>query len=207
MVDDWVLFGYDDGVVKISMEKIPEQRVLDTRMSGGESGVCEPYFLNGVHSLRCEVSRRFTRAPRHGRRMHAKTDDERSIEQRRVDLIVEGSIFLLTGEVSCRGAVAVRAGGANLLTFPASGLRGHGRSLPLNPTRASAPLGEGTMRQRRWNWRFLLNLIEITAKLHHRWVPMTHHLELEIHRRDMHQALEDEGETFEERVLKNLNEV
>jgi hypothetical protein len=42
MVDDWVLFGDDDRVVKISMEKIPEPWVLDTRVYGDKSGVDEP---------------------------------------------------------------------------------------------------------------------------------------------------------------------
>jgi hypothetical protein len=42
MADDWVLFGYDDRVIKISMKKVPEPRVLDTRVSGDKSGVCEP---------------------------------------------------------------------------------------------------------------------------------------------------------------------
>jgi hypothetical protein len=139
--------------------------------------------------------------------MHAETGDEMSIGRWRVDLIVKGSIFLLAGEVPCRGAATARAGGANLLTSPARGLRGHGRSLPLNPTRASAPLGEGTTRQRRVNRRFLQNLIGITTELHHRWVPTTHNHDLEIHWGDMHQTSEDEGETFEERFLKNLNKV
>jgi hypothetical protein len=88
-----------------------------------------------------------------------------------------------------------------------SGLRGHGRSLPLNPTKASVLLGEGTTRRRRRNRRFLLNLIGITDELHHRWVHTTHHLELEICQRGMHQASEDEGEIFEEGFLKNLNKV
>jgi hypothetical protein len=181
MADDWVLFGYDDGVIKFIMQEIPEPRVLDTRMFRGESGVCEPYFLKGVHSIRCEVSRRFTRTLRQGRRMHAETGDKTSIGRWRVDLIVKGSIFLLAGEVPCRGAATVRAGGANLLTSPARGLRGHGRSLSLNRTIASAPLREGTTRQRRVNRRFLLNLIRITAELHHRWVPTMHHHDLETH--------------------------
>jgi hypothetical protein len=51
MADNWVLFGYDDGVVKIRMEKIPEPWVLDTRVSRGKSGVSEPYFLKEVCSL------------------------------------------------------------------------------------------------------------------------------------------------------------
>jgi hypothetical protein len=110
--------------------------------------------------------------------MHAETGDEWSIGRRRVDLIVEGSILLLAREVPRRGGATMRAGGANLLTSPVRGLREHGRSLPLNPTRASTPLGEGTTRRRRWNRRFLLNLIGITVELNHRWVPVTHHLEL-----------------------------
>jgi hypothetical protein len=33
-----VLVGYDNGIIKISMKKVPEPSVLDTRMSGGKGG-------------------------------------------------------------------------------------------------------------------------------------------------------------------------
>jgi hypothetical protein len=112
--------------------------------------------------------------------MHAETGDEWSIGRQRVDLVAEGSILLLAREVPYRGGATARAGGANLLTSPTRGLRGHGRSLSLNPTRASAPLGEGTTRQRRWNRTLLLNLIGSIAELYHKWVPTMHHLELEF---------------------------
>jgi hypothetical protein len=101
-----------------------------------------------------------------------------SIDWRRVDLVIEGSILLLPRDVPCKGGATARARGANLLMSPVRGLRGHRGSLPLNPTRASAPLGEGTTRRGRWNGRFLLNLIGITAELSHRGVLATHHLEL-----------------------------
>jgi hypothetical protein len=55
-----VFFRDDDRIVKITLEKIPEPWVLDTRVSGEKSGVGEPYFLKGVHSLRGEISRGFT---------------------------------------------------------------------------------------------------------------------------------------------------
>jgi hypothetical protein len=42
MVDDWVLLGYDNEIIKISMKKVLEPRVMDTRMSGGKGGVREP---------------------------------------------------------------------------------------------------------------------------------------------------------------------
>jgi hypothetical protein len=42
MADNWVLLGYDNGIVKISMKKVLEPRVLDTRMSGGKGEVREP---------------------------------------------------------------------------------------------------------------------------------------------------------------------
>jgi hypothetical protein len=76
MSNDWVLLGHDDIIIKISMEKVPEPRVLDTRMSGCEGGIHEPKALKGVHSLRREVDRRFTRSLGHGRRMHMETGDE-----------------------------------------------------------------------------------------------------------------------------------
>jgi hypothetical protein len=56
-------------------------------------------------------------------------------------------------------------------------LRGNGGLRPLNPPRALAPLGEGTMRQRGRNWRFLLNLLLIAVEVHHRGIPTTNHLE------------------------------
>jgi hypothetical protein len=34
--------GHDDIIIKISMEKVLEPRVLDTRMSGCEGGIREP---------------------------------------------------------------------------------------------------------------------------------------------------------------------
>jgi hypothetical protein len=42
MADDWVLLGYDNRIIKISMKKVPEPRVLDTRVYGGKGGVREP---------------------------------------------------------------------------------------------------------------------------------------------------------------------
>jgi hypothetical protein len=42
MSNDWVLLGHDERIIKISMEKVPESRVLDTRMSRYEGGIGEP---------------------------------------------------------------------------------------------------------------------------------------------------------------------
>jgi hypothetical protein len=59
------------------------------------------------------------------------------------------------------------------------GLRGHGGPLPFNPPRASTRLREGmTMQRRRGrNMIFLLNLLFITAEIHHRGIPAMNHLE------------------------------
>jgi hypothetical protein len=95
MADDWELLGYDNRIIKISMKKVLEPRVLDTRMSGGKGGVREPFALKGVHYLQSEVDRRFTRSPGHGHRLHAEAGDEWSIRWWRINLIVEGSILLL----------------------------------------------------------------------------------------------------------------
>jgi hypothetical protein len=44
-------------------------------------------------------------------------------------------------------------------------------------TRPEAPLAEGTTRWRRWNRRFLLNLVRVSAELHHGGVPTSNYLE------------------------------
>jgi hypothetical protein len=109
--------------------------------------------------------------------MHVETGVKRSVGQRGLDIVVKGFLFLLAEEVPCRGAATTSARGGNLLPSPTRGLRGHGGSLPLNSSRASVPLRGGTTRRRRGNRRFLLNLIRVATKLHHRWVPTLNHLE------------------------------
>jgi hypothetical protein len=42
MSNDWVLLGHDDRIIKVSLKKVLEPRVLDTRMSGCEGGIREP---------------------------------------------------------------------------------------------------------------------------------------------------------------------
>jgi hypothetical protein len=51
MSDDWVFLGKNDRIVEVSLEKIPEPRVLDTRMTRSESRIGEPQALKGVYSL------------------------------------------------------------------------------------------------------------------------------------------------------------
>jgi hypothetical protein len=58
MSDDWVFLGKNDRIIEVSLEKIPEPRVLDTRMTRSESRVGKPQMLKGVYSLQSEVDGR-----------------------------------------------------------------------------------------------------------------------------------------------------
>jgi hypothetical protein len=175
MSDDWVFLGKNDRIVEVSLEKIPEPRVLDTRMTRSESRVGEPQALKGVYSLQREVDGRFMRTAGDVRRMHVQFGDVESIWRRKVDEVVESPILLLAGSIPRGRHATTRTRGANLLASPASRLRGHGRTLSIHPTRATSSLREGATRRRRGDGRFLLNLVQVAAKLNHGRVATMHH--------------------------------
>jgi hypothetical protein len=139
-------------------------------MTRSERRVSEPQTLKGVHSLQREVNGRFIWSAGNIHRMHVQAGDVECIKRQKIDEVVECSILLLVRSISRGGGVATRTSGANLLTPPASRLRGHRGSLSFHPTRAASSLREGTTRQRRGNRRFLLNLIRVAAELYHGWV-------------------------------------
>ena len=149
MSDDWVFLGKNDRIVEVSLEKIPEPRVLDTRMTRSESRVGEPQALKGVYSLHREVDGRFMRTAGDVRRMHVQSGDVESIRRRKVDEVVESPILLLAGSIPRGRRATTRTRGANLLASPASRLRGHRRALAIHPTRATSSLREGATRRRR----------------------------------------------------------
>jgi hypothetical protein len=99
MSDDWVFLGKNDRIVEVSLEKIPEPRVLDTRMTRSESRIDEPQALKGVYSLQREVDRRFMRTAGDVHRMHVQSGDVESIWRRKVDEVVESPILLLAGSI------------------------------------------------------------------------------------------------------------
>jgi hypothetical protein len=176
MPNDSVFLGQNVWIVEISLEKISEPRVLDTRMTRSERRVSEPQALKGVHSLQREVDGRFIWSAGNIRRMHVQAGDVECIKHRKINEVVECPILLLARSISREGSVATRTSGANLLAPPASWLRGHRGTLSFHPTRAASSLREGTTRRRRWNRRFLLNLIRVAAELNHGWVAATHHV-------------------------------
>jgi hypothetical protein len=176
MPNDSVFLGQNVWIVEISLEKISEPRVLDTRMTRSERRVSEPQALKGVHSLQRDVDGRFIWSAGNIRRMHVQAGDVECIKHRKINEVVECPILLLARSISREGSVATRTSGANLLAPPASWLRGHRGTLSFHPTRAASSLREGTTRRRRWNRRFLLNLIRVAAELNHGWVAATHHV-------------------------------
>jgi hypothetical protein len=56
--------------------------------------------------------------------MHVETGDEGSVGRRRFNLVVESSILLLAGSVSCGGGASAGTSGANLSTPPRAGCEG-----------------------------------------------------------------------------------
>jgi hypothetical protein len=74
-----VFLGKNDRIVEVSLKKILEPRVLDTRMTRSESRVGEPQALKGVYSLQREVDGRFMWTAGDVRRMHVLSGDVESI--------------------------------------------------------------------------------------------------------------------------------
>jgi hypothetical protein len=176
MPNDWVFLGQNDWIVEISLEKIPEPRVLDTRMTRSERRVSEPEAQKGVHSLQREVDGRFIWSAGNIHRMHVQAGDVECIRRRKINEVVECPILLLARSISRGGSAATRTSGANFLAPPASWLWGHRGTLFFHPTRVMSSLREGTTRRGRWSQRFLLNLIRVAAELNHGWVAVTHHV-------------------------------
>jgi hypothetical protein len=146
-------------------------------MTRSERRVSEHQALKGVHSLQREVDERFIWSVGNIRRMHVQAGDVECIRRRKINEVVECPILLLLARSISRGGSAVtRSSGANFLAPPASRLRGLRGTLSFHPTRAASSLREGTMRRRRGNRRFLLNLIRVAAELNHGWVAATHHV-------------------------------
>jgi hypothetical protein len=99
MSDNWVFLGKNDRVVEVSLEEIPEPRVLDTRMTRSEGRVGKPQTLKGFYPLLSEVEGRFMRTAADVRWMHVQSGDVESIRRRKVDEVVESPILLLAGSI------------------------------------------------------------------------------------------------------------
>jgi hypothetical protein len=118
VTDYSVLLCDDDRIVEISLKKIPEPGVKDSRMSGKDGRIRKLDFLKGVHSLQREVSHSVLRTLRHCGPIHAEAPNIRGIRRRRLNIIVLSVIFFLTGKIPYRRAASTRARGGHLLPPP-----------------------------------------------------------------------------------------
>jgi hypothetical protein len=108
MLNDLVFLGKNDWIVEISLEKIPELRVMDTRMTRSERRVSEPQALKGVHSLQREVDGRFIWSPGNISRVHVQAGDVECNRHRKINEVIESSILLLARSISRGGGAAKR---------------------------------------------------------------------------------------------------